>query len=239
MLVQWKFACSWKSRKRVKVEGVNCRKFVAQGIADLGLAVDNAQQGDLCRYYQELEKWGRKMNLVAKGSMAEVLALHFLDSLTLLPHLPQEPFSLLDVGTGAGFPGLVLKAVRPDMALTMVEPRGKRVTFLRHVSRTLQLDGVEIIAKRLEADNQHGLGSFDVITSRAFTNLADFLPLVESYLAPSGEIICMKGPKAEEELAQWQQLTNQTSLQLIASHPVAIPTLDKHHQLVIFSTCSN
>lgn len=212
-----------------------CGDFLAQGVAELGIVVPGERQVALCRYYQELAKWSRKMNLVARGAMGQVLAHHFFDSLTLFPHLPKASFSLLDVGTGAGFPGLVLKTVRPDLILTMIEPRGKRVTFLCHIVRSLGLVGVEIVNQRLEHDQQHGLGRFDVITSRAFTNLAEFLPLVESYLAPAGQIICMKGPKAAEEVRAWQQQSRPTTLHLCASQPVNIPTLDKKHQLLIFS----
>ena len=106
---------------------MTCIKFLEQGSKELGLTLSPRQLHDLCLYYQELAKWSKKMNLVAKASMEETLASHFLDSLTLLPHLPENNFRLLDVGTGAGFPGLVLKIVCPKMDLFLVEPRSKRV----------------------------------------------------------------------------------------------------------------
>ena len=213
-----------------------CARFLASGAAELGLAVEGQVIDTLCRYFQELDKWGRKMNLVAPWTeMESLLAGHFLDSLSLLPHLPDGEFSLLDVGSGAGFPGLVLKVARPDMALTVVEPRGKRVSFLRHICRTLALADVEIIPARLEGPDQHGLTTFDIITCRAFMDVAHFLPLVESYLAPAGRIICMKGPRAVDELAVWQQLATPTKLRHRSTHSVPLPYLAKNYQLLVFA----
>ncbi|MEN8140755.1 MAG: 16S rRNA (guanine(527)-N(7))-methyltransferase RsmG [Thermodesulfobacteriota bacterium] len=212
-----------------------CLALMSQGAAELGLALKPERLAGLCRYYQELDRWRHKINLVATGSRRDLVARHFLDSLTLLPHLPPGSISLLDVGCGAGFPGLALKVARPEISLTLVEPRGKRVTFLRHVVRTLGLTGVTIVGERLTGPGQHGLGHFDLITSRAFTDLAGFLPLVEDYLAPSGRIIAMKGPKADEELRAWQQGQPDTSLALRERVTYEIPFLVRSHQLLIFS----
>ena len=219
----------------MKKNGEKCQALLQQGLVEMGLGVGSEQVEGLCRYYGELVRWGGKMNLVALGEPQEILlARHFLDSLSLLPLLPAGPCALLDVGTGAGFPGLVLKVVRPDLQLSLVEPRGKRVTFLRHIIRTLQLQEVEVKNKRLEGPGQHGLHQFDLITSRAFTDLAHFLPLVEPYLADDGQVITMKGPKAEEELALWQQSNPSSTLVLSSQQTVTLPFLNKEHQLLTF-----
>lgn len=117
-----------------------------EGLALAGIALDTAALGRLERYWLELRKWNQKINLIAKGSTdEEIVENHFLDSLTLLPLLGEGEIHLLDIGSGAGFPGLVVKAARPDIHLTLVEPRHKRVAFLGQIVRSLQLSEVRIL----------------------------------------------------------------------------------------------
>ncbi len=217
---------------------MTCITFLEQGCQELGLDLAPSQLADFCRYYQELAKWSKKMNLVAKAPMEEILASHFLDSLTLLPHLPEKPFSLMDVGTGAGFPGLALKIVCPQMQLSLVEPRTKRLSFLRHIIRTLGLQDVRVVGERLEAEDKaqfDRLGSFDVVTSRAVANQEVFLTLVESYCVQGGHIICMKGPKAEDEHQAWLAKHPQSSLCLVATPQYNLPETGQSRTLMIFT----
>ena len=175
---------------------------LTEGLAALGLELDRQAISSLARYQRELAHWSGRMNLIAKNtSVQQMVENHFLDSLTLLPLLP-EGAHLLDVGSGAGFPGLACRAVRPDLLLTMVEPRLKRVSFLRHIVRTLGLSGVRIIAGRIEDEGL--LPSemvFSHITSRAVSDIAGFLGMIERFSRPGLKVICMKGPKWREELA--------------------------------------
>ena len=217
---------------------MSCVEFLQKGSSELGLDLSAEQLDSLCRYYQELAKWSKKMNLVAKASMQETLASHFIDSLTLLPHLPSSDFSMMDVGTGAGFPGLVLKVVCSHIRLTLVEPRAKRVTFLRHIIRTLDLKDVRIVAERLESED-HGqrerVGLFDVVTSRAVAQLDDFLPLAEFYCGDAGQVICMKGPKGQEEYQLWRDRYPKSEMCLIKTPSYTLPAGDKTRQLMIFT----
>ncbi len=214
----------------------SCHDFLAQGCQELGLALTSSQLTDLCRYYQELDKWSKKMNLVAQAPMAEILTSHFLDSLTLLPHLPKGDFSFMDVGTGAGFPGLILKVVCPRMELCLVEPRSKRVAFLRHIVRTLGLERVSIVAARLEPESEmvKHLGQFDLVTSRAFADMTGFLSLASLYCRPGGTLICMKGQKVNEELLAWQGDGLNDTLTLIKKKAVTLPGKPQARYLVIF-----
>ncbi|MDF1613812.1 16S rRNA (guanine(527)-N(7))-methyltransferase RsmG [Desulfurivibrio dismutans] len=194
-----------------------CADILAVGLKRLGVPPEPAAIARLCRYHDELLKWSRRINLVAAAPPQELLATHFLDSLTLWPLLaslnnrdPSYRLPLLDVGSGAGFPGLALKCWRPEaLAVTLMEPRLKRVSFLRHVIRTLGLhDGTVVLAQRLEpeaTDDQELAGRFAVITSRAFTAIAPFLALCAPLSPAGGRVICMKGPRAETELAAWRQ----------------------------------
>ena len=169
------------------------RDLLVRGGAQLGLAMDAAGVERLLVYLAELMKWSRRVNLVARDTPeAQVVETHFLDSLTLLPFLDGAgEVHLLDVGSGAGFPGLALACMRPDGRFTLCEPRQKRVSFLRHVVRTLGLANVEVVAERVEAHLADWPGRFTHITSRAVAEPAAFLPLVRPLLTPATRVLLM------------------------------------------------
>ena len=169
------------------------RDLLVRGAAQLGLAVDTAGVERLLIYLAELMKWSRRVNLIARDTPeAQAVETHFLDSLTLLPFLDGAgEVHLLDVGSGAGFPGLALACVRPDARFTLCEPRQKRVSFLRHVVRTLGLANVEVVADRVEAQASAWQGRFTHITSRAVAEPAAFLPLVRPLVTPATRVLLM------------------------------------------------
>ncbi|VAW35228.1 16S rRNA (guanine(527)-N(7))-methyltransferase [hydrothermal vent metagenome] len=187
---------------------VNFTAALESGLEALDIpAPEPAALALLQRYFAELEKWGRKINLVARAAPEQIIENHFLDSLTLLPLIAgQKARSLLDVGSGAGFPGLALKISRPELTVTLVEPRQKRVAFLRHVIRTLRLDNIKVIEERLREDKEAwpAYGQPDIITCRALTAIGPFLKMLTN-CPPRGTVICMKGPRLTEELKAWQQ----------------------------------
>ena len=169
------------------------RDLLVRGGAQLGLAMDPAGVERLLVYLAELMKWSRRVNLIARDTPeAQVVETHFLDSLTLLPFLDGAgEVHLLDVGSGAGFPGLALACMRPDGRFTLCEPRQKRVSFLRHVVRTLGLANVEVVAERIEAHLADWPGRFTHITSRAVAEPAAFLPLVRPMVTPATRVLLM------------------------------------------------
>ena len=188
--------------------------FLARGLKIMGLALDNQPEAlaRLSVYFQELQKWNKKVNLVARTlDDRQILEDHFLDSLTLLVFLQSEMLkgeTCLDIGTGAGFPGLVLKAACPLLHVTLVEPRKNRYYFLKHIVRTLNLIGLRVLDIYLEEKGRAAElrdQDFSFITSRAFTDINQFIRLTARYLAPGGHIICMKGPGAEKELVDLGQ----------------------------------
>lgn len=171
-----------------------------EGCFHIGLNLDDDVVQALRLYVEELQRWNRKINLVAKKtSTLQIVEIHFLDSLALLPHLKESDCTLLDVGTGAGFPGLVCGTAQRGLSVTLVEPRQKRVSFLRHIVRTLALDNIEVIGERIENINTENIAC-NCITSRAVTGIADFLEMVDRFMDSEMEIICMKGPKWHDEL---------------------------------------
>lgn len=183
---------------------------MAAGLDLMELELDGPVLELLGQYYRQLMKWNRSINLIAAAPLRKVIETHFLDSLTLLPFFTRQPapLALMDVGSGAGFPGLVLKIALPELPLALVEPRNKRVSFLRQIIRSLSLQEVAVYAERLEPGKNLLAGEeriFPVITSRAFASVDDFLGLAEPFSPENGTVICMKGPNAAEEIAAWQE----------------------------------
>lgn len=216
-------------------------QYLNRGLERLGLAPLPSQPLEqLWLYFLELAKWNSKMNLVAKAPELDILETHFLDSLTLLPEIGDGP--LLDVGSGAGFPGLALKIARPGLAVTLLEPRQKRVSFLRQVIRALGLHGITVLDDRLAAGDlafvqRHG--QFPVITCRALTEIDPFLAMVQSIAPLRGLVVCMKGPRAEEELAAWQQQSPASPFVLARVMRLNLPYSGAGRNLIIFQKAAD
>ena len=189
------------------------RQRLEQGLETLGIEISPEAVDRLSVYFKELKKWARKVNLIAKSTNDEqIVENHFLDSLTILPLLDGTNTHLLDIGTGAGFPALVCKAACPELMVTLVEPRLKRVSFLGHIVRTLDLKEVEILSCRVEEEEKlPAAGGFTHITARAVTEISSFLQMVERFSLMGPNLICMKGPKWQEELAAASEMLAQSS----------------------------
>jgi 16S rRNA (guanine527-N7)-methyltransferase len=195
------------------------RSLLLTGLERLGISLDSSAVERLLLYCGELQKWNRNINLIARETTAaEIVEKHFLDSLALLPLLDRHGgpgASLLDVGSGAGFPGLVLAAARPELRVTLLEPRQKRTAFLRHIARTLGLRNVAVREERLEP-GQVLPEQFSFITSRAVAAPEIFLPLIEQAAEPETVVILML---AAAERQSWDAKRWQTVEQLKFSLP--------------------
>ncbi len=173
---------------------LDSRELLAQGAIGLGIDLDDEALDRLTTYLAELMRWSRRINLIARDtSVNQAIELHFLDSLTLLPLLraSEAPIHLLDVGSGAGFPGLVLACALAEARFTLAEPRQKRVTFLRHLIRILGLANAEVVADRIEPHVHAWQGRFTHITARAVAEPALFLPLVRPLVTDQTTVLLM------------------------------------------------
>jgi 16S rRNA (guanine527-N7)-methyltransferase len=166
-----------------------------------GLSVDStALREPLRRYLAELEKWNAAYNLTSVRDPRDMVTRHLLDSLALLPALHDVPITrLLDVGSGAGLPGIPLALARPDWHVALLDSNGKKARFLRHAVRTLDLPNVEVIEARVE--DHEPAAPYDAIVSRAFSALGEFLDVTAPVLAPGGHWLAMKGRLDDNELA--------------------------------------
>lgn len=179
------------------MDNSRAREALAAGQRTLGLGLSEGVQTDLLRYMDVLLKWNERVNLTAITDPVEVVEKHLLDSLAVLADVPVGSRRVLDVGAGAGLPGIPWAVARSDLEVTLVDAVQKKVAFMKTAIATLGL------AKRVRAVHQRaegagdGLGTFEVVVSRAFTDLERWLPLAVQYLAPGGSIVCMLGQPVE------------------------------------------
>jgi 16S rRNA (guanine527-N7)-methyltransferase len=178
----------------------NKRLFV-EGAKAFGVDLDEKKVEAFELYLKELLKWNRKLNLTAIRSEKGILVKHFLDSFSVYPYLPERSF-ILDIGSGAGFPGIPLKIVQPTVELTLIDSVRKKVDFQRHVIRILGLKGAEALHGRVQ---DQGIlrdlgGRFDIILSRAFSDLQTLLALSLPFLKRAGTVIAMKAEVEDKEI---------------------------------------
>jgi 16S rRNA (guanine527-N7)-methyltransferase len=169
--------------------------LLARGLAELDLHLTGAQQAALLGYIGLLAKWNRAYNLTAIRDPAVMVPRHLLDSLTVLPLLCGD--RVLDVGTGAGLPGIPLAIARPDVRFTLLDANGKKIRFVRQAVLDLGLTNVTPVQSRVES--YQAAEPFSCIVSRAFASLADMLGATGHLLAAEGCWVAMKGPAEGEE----------------------------------------
>lgn len=180
------------------------KDILKSGFAAMNVAVTNEALEKFVRYYELLTEYNKKVNLTAITAPDEVAVKHFLDSASLFGiYEPQQSCRVIDVGTGAGFPGLPLKIVRGDIQLTLADSLAKRVDFLKLCVSELGLDGVECIHARAEelAKKDGYRESFDIAVSRAVANMATLCEYCLPFVKVGGLFAAYKGPSAAEELA--------------------------------------
>lgn len=165
-----------------------------KGMQQLGVALSTEP---FLQYLYLLQKWNQAYNLTALNSLDSMVTGHILDSLAILPWI--EGFRVLDVGSGAGFPGVPLALARADLQVVLLDSHGKKIRFLQEVKRVLSLDNVEIVQMRVE--NYHPALGFDTVTSRAFSELEKMIKGTSHLIAHHGIWLAMKGKRPLAELA--------------------------------------
>ncbi len=203
--------------------------LLADGIAQLGLAISDEQQARLLDYQALLAKWNASRQMTSMRDPQQMVVKHLLDSLSILPRLDREPISrVLDVGSGGGLPGVVLAIVRPDWQVTVNDIVHKKTAFLTHARATFKLTNLTVVTGRVESlvVGKEVPAPFDAIVSRAFAELRDFVTLARHLLAPDGSLWAMKGVAAEDELAL------PDGCELVERLPLNVPFLDAERHLL-------
>jgi 16S rRNA (guanine527-N7)-methyltransferase len=205
--------------------------FIVARIQDLPTVIQQ-----FLLYRQELLDWNTRFNLTAITDPEEILLKHFLDSLSLLIAYDRPGARLLDIGSGAGFPGLVLKIVRPDWQVTLLEATGKKVTFLQHMIELLQLKGIEAVHGRAEelAHQAEYRASFDVVTARAVASIPTLLEYAAPFCRVGGQIILPKKGELIEELTQGKRAAGRVGAVLKDDVPVTLPGLEDGRRLLVW-----
>ena len=190
-------------------------------------------------YLMELKRWGSKTNITAIHDDLEIVVKHFIDSLSPLKYIPQDS-SLLDIGSGGGFPGIPLKIANLSLDVTLLDSTLKKVNFQKHIIRLLHLDKIKAVHGRAEdKDVRQKIGpGFDVVISRAFSGLGKFLAIGEPYLKRDGILIAMRGRKAKRELSENEEVLTHQGLAVADIVEFYLPYLNEKRTLVILTRCS-
>lgn len=212
---------------------------LVEGVAALGLALDDAQLASFARFRALLLDWNTRINLTAITDPSEVLTRHFLDALTCVLALPAEQrqtsVKLLDVGSGAGLPGLALAIACPHWRVTSLEATGKKVRFQEAVIAELGLTNARAVAGRAEElgrQPQHR-GAYDIVTARALATLPTLLEYCSPFARTSGTIIAPKKGDLAEELAAGARAVSLLGAHLLAPIPVTLPPLNDGRVLLV------
>lgn len=196
------------------------------GLDVLGLPLDARQRDALIRFVALLAKWNRTYNLTAIREPSRMVTHHLLDSLAVLPHLPDAAtLRVLDVGSGGGVPGIPLAIARPGWQVDLVDPIHKKAAFSTQAALELGLTNVRAHAARVE--DLSPSAPYDLIVSRAFADLATFVQVSLRHLAPGGSLVAMKGVHPAEELADLGG-----DVRVTATPSIAVPGLDAARHLV-------
>ena len=197
------------------------RKTLADGLPLLGLSLEESVQNTLCAFGEAVVEQNKVMNLTAITEPARVAKLHLLDSLSLLTLEDLKGKRMIDVGCGAGFPGVPVKIACPGVQLTLLDSLGKRMQWLETVLPTLGVDA-ECVTARAEEAVRTRREQYDIATSRAVARLNILLELTAPYVKVGGKVLAMKGAAAEEELAEAKNAIKKLGLAVeqVAQFPV-------------------
>ncbi|GAB7534554.1 16S rRNA (guanine(527)-N(7))-methyltransferase RsmG [Burkholderia sp. 3C] len=204
--------------------------LLTEGLASLDIALDEAQVTKLLDYVALLGKWNAVYNLTAIRDPRQMMIQHILDSLSIVPHLRElKARTALDVGSGGGLPGIVLAIVFPHWQVTLNDIVHKKSAFQTQAKAELKLANLSVVTGRVETlrPGHEVPGQFDVIVSRAFADLSDFVVLARHLVAPGGAIWAMKGVQPDDEMARLPE-----GAQVRQIFRLAVPALDAERHLI-------
>ena len=225
------------SQQRAAFNTESAMRQLLDGCAQMQCALSAEQAKQLIQYLQLMAKWNPVYNLTAIRETDKMVSHHLLDSLAILPTferivskqtLSPNNHQIMDVGTGGGLPGIVLAIMHPQWQLTLIDPVHKKTAFLTQVKAQLNLSNVTVINGKVE--DLEPTQTFDVITSRAFASLVDFVALSKNALKPSGCFLAMKGVMPTEEIDAFK---NAFPLYRVAQiQPLHVPQLNAERHLI-------
>ncbi|WP_312711784.1 16S rRNA (guanine(527)-N(7))-methyltransferase RsmG [Proteiniclasticum ruminis] len=217
-------------------------ELMEESVKNLGISIDRNQYSQFEKYKNLLKEWNEKMNLTAITEDEEIFKKHFIDSIKVFEFkevLKAE--HIIDVGTGAGFPGIPMKIMMPETKLTLLDSLNKRLNFLRAVSEELELSDVQFVHSRAEdgARLEEHRENYDIAVSRAVANLTLLSELCIPYVKKGGYFIALKGPAVEDEIKEATKAIEILGGKLREIKEITIEGLDYKHNLVIIEKIKN
>lgn len=209
-------------------------KEIEEKSSKIDINLDNEICNKLYNYMNLLLEWNEKINLTAITDEKEIILKHFIDSFTINKFINSGDI-MLDIGTGAGFPGLPIKIIRPEVDVFLMDSLNKRINFLNEVIESLQLKNIEAFHSRAEemAKNNKFREKFDVVTSRAVAKLNILLEYMLPYTKVNGKCLCMKGPNIEEEIKEAEKALKILGGEIEKIEKIILPDSNIERKIII------
>lgn len=204
----------------------------------IGVEISQKQAEQFYTYMELLLEWNEKMNLTAITDPEEVILKHFIDSLTIIPYL-KEADTVLDIGTGAGFPGIPLKILEENKKFTLLDSLNKRIIFLQTVITELELKNIQAIHGRAEEFVSKKREAYDIVTSRAVARLNVLLEYMLPFVKVGGRCICMKSFEIEEELKEAKKAIEILGGEIEKIDEITLPNTDIKRKIVVIKKVKN
>ena len=217
-------------------------EILRQGIEDFGIEASDKMLADFQKYKEILVEWNQKMNLTGIEDEKEVFIKHFLDSVSAVTKgYIKNGMSLIDVGTGAGFPGMPLRICLPELKVTLLDSLNKRINFLQEVANQLDIDDIEFIHGRAEdfGKSEEYREGFDIATARAVAGLPALMEFCVPFVKVGGYFVCLKGPNANLELEESKKAMEALGLEYIEKIDIKLPEIDLDHNILVFKKVKN
>ena len=219
-------------------------ELLKKGLNELGFLYSEDQIDTFMTFLSELKKWNRVYSFTALKTDEDIIIKHFLDSILYLKALEEfasprhagarndrrEVLKIADAGTGAGFPGIPIKIIKPELDMTLIESSRKKSVFLRHIIRILKLNGISVLNNRIESLGKRYEKTYDVIVSRATFKIKDFLKKTCPYVKENGWLVLSKGPKVSEET----NFLDEVHRQSVMKEVITLPFIKAKRTLLMF-----
>lgn len=209
------------------------KKVICTGADGFDIKIDAEKMDRFAAHTVELMQWNKKMNLTAICNPLEIAVKHVLDSIVPSRMIPSGKKKLLDIGSGGGFPGIPLKILIPSLSVTLIDASRKKISFLKHVIRTLKLEKIDAV--HIRAEDMAGTAGvekkFDIIISRALTSLASFVAMALPLLSENGMIIALKGNVEGAEIKTVRSLIKSHAMTLTVKQ-YSLPLLEDSRTIV-------
>ncbi len=213
------------------------KEILKDGLLNFGINPDDKMLNDFKIYREILVDWNQKMNLTGIEEEKEVYVKHFLDSVSAIKNnYIKDNMSLIDVGTGAGFPGLPLKIALKSLNVTLLDSLNKRINFLQEVCKNINIFDVDFIHGRAEdfGKDENYREKFDIATARAVAGLPVLMEFCVPFVKVGGYFICLKGPNADLELEESKNAMEILGVEFIEKIDVKLPEYDLNHNILVF-----